>query len=456
MGSFFSALVGSYAQGTMQKKQVEQAREDAAKKAEINALGLAMDNPNFNPDMLEPVTDRIIELSGTKGGAKGKGGGNALKSVLTKLRGQIPKDQQYQPQSLAQTVAGGGAGDAKPATGAAATPGAQPGAAQPSQGQGAFLTPEQMEARSAALAKKKAIDDVDINTEVYKKINQAASQFTDPEARRSFLFTMKALPPDQKPKVTFKAGLDPTSGRQIMHVFDENGSEISSYDMGLPTTAKPQKTAVQLPDGTVTEGWENPGGVLTDAEYGGKPLPAGSKKLAASGYYPTAPTSSTSTVTGPDGVTQQTNVSRAGGGKVLPGGQGTRPRVATGAGGSSPTKWAPSKQLMTNFNQSMTRFKTEESQANTALNQAKSQKSSHPIYSAAGMLGTNVKAAQRRYDNAQRATAYLQSQKEVVLAGKADPQEVSNKAQAILDGHVANGHAYAVQGGSYVDIGPVQ
>jgi hypothetical protein len=183
MGSFFSALVGSYAQGTMQKKQVEQAREDAAKKAEINALGLAMDNPNFNPDMLEPVTDRIIELSGTKGGAKGKGGGNALKSVLTKLRGQIPKDQQYQPQSLSQTVS---AGVNQPTSAAgmsgmtsARPEGTKPGMAapgsQPTRPQ-VFLTADQQ--RQRLLKDYQAKSDIDTSKNI--RVEQARIQAAKP------------------------------------------------------------------------------------------------------------------------------------------------------------------------------------------------------------------------------------------------------------------------------------
>lgn len=114
-------------------------------------------------------------------------------------------------------------------------------------------------------------------------------------------------------------------------------------------------------------------------------------------------------------------------------------------GGDKPLSLA---QKAAQFNQTLNVFKTQLSQANTALNQANSQKTSHPIYEKLGLTGTDTAAATEQRNRAAKAISYLLSQKEAVLSGKADAQDVSDKAQSIMDGDSGgNAPAPAAPGG---------
>ncbi len=251
----------------MQKKQAEQQREDAAKLNEMNVLSTAMGSGKLTDEGYEAAMNRVEELTATKGGGKGKGGKGEqpmIRTVLQKLKGQIPPDEQYKPQTLSSTVAK----SAQAKGGQPADPNAPP-TAPPH----AFKTA----ADRRAEAQQAATDQVDADTAAYKKINETAAKFTDPDSRRSFLFWSKALPPEKKQTAVFKPGIDPQTNHQVMHVFDEEGKEINSFDMGLPAGSKPQKVKVITPDGKVTDGIEHPGGLFTDGDN--TPLPSGTRLI---------------------------------------------------------------------------------------------------------------------------------------------------------------------------------
>lgn len=101
-------------------------------------------------------------------------------------------------------------------------------------------------------------------------------------------------------------------------------------------------------------------------------------------------------------------------------------------------------QKAAQFNQTLNVFKTQLSQANTALNQANSQKTSHPIYEKLGLIGTDTAAATEQRNRAAKAISYLLSQKQAVLSGEADAQDVSDRAQSIMDGSDSAGGGGAV------------
>lgn len=102
MASFFSALLGSYSQTAFAKKQAELQREDQAKQNEIGVLSTAMSSGKLTDEGYEAAMNRVEELTATKGK---KGQQPMIRTVLQKLRGQIPKDEQYQAQNLESTVA---------------------------------------------------------------------------------------------------------------------------------------------------------------------------------------------------------------------------------------------------------------------------------------------------------------------------------------------------------------
>jgi hypothetical protein len=435
MGSFFTALVGSYADTTRAREQAEQKREDDAKQAEVKALGVAMDSGRLSDEGYEAAINRIEELSGTK--SKGDKQ-SMLRTVLTRLRGQVPQNQRYQGAgTLDQQVAA----SPKAQLSASATqaqgeplPMQQPGGkqvtptgfSQQNAQPRAFLTEQQIADRKNVIARKEAMAQIDADVAIYKRINQIASQFTDPEARRSFLYWAKALPPEQRQKVTFKPGIDATSNHQIMHVFDETGNEINSFDMGLPANSKPQKVKVAMPDGTVTDAWDNPGGTFTDQESGGKPL-IGAKRIG-------------------DDEAKLLEQKQAYADMLLSSGKAkTREQANQMAsdlmlqqerkkGEEKDASQPTAAQRMTAFNQTMATFRAQETQAQTALNQAKSQKTQHPIYTRLGLTGTDVAEAQNQADRTRKAIAYLLANKQAVLDGKVDAQDVSDRAQAIMDG----------------------
>ena len=101
MGSFFSGLIQGYGQTALTRQQNEQKREDAGKLAEMNALGIAIDSGRLTDEGFQAAIGRIEELSDTR---SKKGAESPLRSVLTKLRGQVPKEKRYQPESLDQAV----------------------------------------------------------------------------------------------------------------------------------------------------------------------------------------------------------------------------------------------------------------------------------------------------------------------------------------------------------------
>lgn len=113
MGSFFSSLVGTYANVALQRRQVEQSEQDKDRAARVNILTSALASPNFNwqdPTNVNAVLDQLGELTG--GGGKGKGGGGGgggskdkggkssgidhLRTIFERLRGQVPKQAGLQ------------------------------------------------------------------------------------------------------------------------------------------------------------------------------------------------------------------------------------------------------------------------------------------------------------------------------------------------------------------------
>lgn len=402
MASFFSSLVGGFANTAMQRRDIEQKREDDAKKSEISALGVAMDSGRLTDEGWNAAMSRIEELSDTKGK---KGQESPLRSVLTKLRGQIPKDKQYQAQTLNQTVAAqnprGSAGnynamaranaETRPVnTARGDTP---PTTAPPNPRPHAFMTQAELQDAQINLDKRRTVAqaqaEADAKTAQYRAINQTAAGITDPETRRSFLHYMNALPPDIKQKVTFVKGVDPDTGHEIVKAIDDSGVVMSSFDAGLPAGSKPQKVTVRTPDGKISQAWERPGGLITDSN--GKPLPNGTQLMASASYYPE--------LHPPRLTGQPTAASRA-----------------------------------TDYNRTLTYFRQLEAQANTSLNQAKSQANTHYIQNAFGALDTSVDDAQAELALAQKASGYVQAHKQAVLDGTEDPQDVSDAAQDILNG----------------------
>jgi hypothetical protein len=131
-------------------------------------------------------------------------------------------------------------------------------------------------------------------------------------------------------------------------------------------------------------------------------------------------------------------------GKVVSDGGVEYERPIRASGGDKPLSLA---QKAAQFNQTLNVFKTQLSQANTALNQANSQKTSHPIYEKLGLIGTDTAAATDQRNRAAKAISYLLSQKEAVLSGKADAQDVSDKAQSIMDADSSGNGPVAAPGG---------
>lgn len=112
MGSFFSSLVGTYANVALQRQQVEQSEQDKDRAARVNILTSALASPNFNwqdPTNVNAVLDQLGELTGGGGkgksgggggGSKGKGGKSSgidhLRTIFERLRGQVPKQEGLQ------------------------------------------------------------------------------------------------------------------------------------------------------------------------------------------------------------------------------------------------------------------------------------------------------------------------------------------------------------------------
>lgn len=311
MASFFSSLVGGFANTSMARRDAEQKREDDAKKSEMQALGVAMDSGRLTDEGWNAAMSRIEELSDTKGK---KGQESPLRSVLTKLRGQIPKDKQYQAQTLDQTVAAqnprGSTGDYNTMARANAetrpvntargdTP---PTTAPPNPRPHAFMTQTEMQQQAAANA--------DIQTAAQTRqmiaranaITAASNSILDQAGRDIFLTQLKALPSARPTREVVQDAGSPTGWSYIFS--DQNSGMTIGTMSGAPppTGQKAQKQAFQLPDGTVTQGEVLSNGVYVDMS--GKPLPSGAQPLAAASYYPKTTTGETTSINPVTGATQ--------------------------------------------------------------------------------------------------------------------------------------------------------